>query len=294
MPSKMEELVNAYESTYSHGDLSFVPPEHELINDELKVKLRSIYEKMKDLNCDWWLAVVGVEGAGKTTLVTGILYEWSKIIGVPFLEMIEGNMAFDEMDALHIFDEFSKQRKRGNMKKYYPIWFDEAANTWQNRDSKSAFRSLFLKYANSMRVFNRLVVLCSTEFKQLDVVIREHRLKSLINIEKQGVYHYYNWEQLKVLNQRNEGKRDQNMWWTCTNYEFHGWFKHCESIEKIITEFKLRFFDRLDMLCKTLYANSLLKSLKQRIAMDELEREEEDDIKEIKHDDDTDVIEVKK
>jgi len=117
--------------------------------------------------------------------------------------------------------------------------------------------------------------MCATEFKQLDIVLREHRIKTLIRIERQGIYHYYNNDQLNWLTFNNQGRRDVHMKWNCTSYEHAGWFRHCPPIEKIINGFKMKFFERLDMEAKSLYAKRLYKKLEAHEAIRELDKEEE-------------------
>jgi hypothetical protein len=211
--------------------------------------------------------------SGKSSLAIAILWEWCKIVGISFADAIKDNIAFDEMDVLYVMRTFSKQREEGLSKRYYPWWFDEGANVFQNRDSHSSTRLIFLKYANAMRFFGRLIILCTPEFRQLDVYLREHRIKSLIRIERQGVYHYYDNEGMNWLTFKNKGVRDVHMKWNVASYRNAGRFWYCESIDKVIENMKRQFFRRLDMEIEALYIKLLTKKLVAKYKVDELSKE---------------------
>lgn len=277
--SILTELVQEYENTYKHPKLDFKMPEKPLVDDFIAQKTKSIYETMKRLNCDWFSVIIGAEGSGKTTFTSSYLLNYCLNAQIEFSDAINGNVAFDEFDILRWIAFLDKS------KEYYPIWCDEGSNVFFNRNSHSSLRGYTIKFLNTMRILKRFVVICATEFRQLDVILREHRIKSFIRIQpptqaeiEQGIriYHYYNYDQLIKLVAYNEGRRDSQYNWRCVESEHSGWFKHSPEIEKLIRQLKDQYLDRFQIEARMTYLKELYRKLEVKRILDETSKESDE------------------
>lgn len=257
------QLVQLYEDTYHLPmDVTFTPPTEPLIDEFMINKLYNIYNnKLLDASeggkeLDWWVVIVGGEGSGKSTMASDIIYEYCKTANLPFVDLIKTNVAFDE------FDIFKFIVNMDLTKKYQFIWGDEGANIFFNRESMSKLRKYSVKFANSMRFLRYFVVICSVELKQLDTIIRDHRVKSLIRIQEQGIYHYYNHEQILRLMLNNQRNRDSQFNWRAVEPENVGWFGWNPETKKLVDMLKMNYLVRFQMEAKQEYKKMILGKLK--------------------------------
>lgn len=243
--NELEKMwIDKYESTFGlpqtlrHG---FKLPEKPLIQMELAEKIYKMYDKMKNENIDWWVGIVGGEGVGKSTLATAILLEYCRVSGKDFMELLDKNVVFDDFEIMRFL-------ARANPDSLFDfIWADEGANVFFNRESNTSSRKKAMKCINAMRFKNYFMTICSVEIRQLDTIIRDHRLKTLIRVPKRGIYEYYDVDQIRQLLDRNKGRRDMQFKWHSVEPQLVGHYSRSESTEKIIKFLKDNYWARMQM-----------------------------------------------
>ena len=258
--AQTQELIQLYEETYKPPDVTFIEPKEPLVDEFLIQKIKNIRKKMSPksqggMETDWWTVIVGGEGTGKSTFASGFLYHYSKISSLDFPSAVSKNTAFDEFDIMRTIANLDINSK------YSFLWADEGSNIFFNRDSMSKTRKYSIKFANAMRFLHYFVAICAVELAQLDTVIRNHRVKTLIRIEKQGVYHYYNYTQMLKLLWKNRYKRDQDFNWYSVQPEHVGWFKHNDNTKQLVDALKRQYLVRFQMEVQHEYK----KMLKQKV-----------------------------
>jgi len=260
MTEAEEELINQFESTYEMPQMNFIPPTRRLLDPFIIKKLENIYAKQQDkkdggLECDWWTAIIGGEGTGKSTFAANYIWEYCKLANKDYVNGVKDGVAFDEFDMVRMISKIDPNVL------YNFIWADEGANVFFNRDSATIARKWSIKFANSMRFLRYFVVVCSVELKQLDTIIRDHRIKSLIRIQEHGIYHYYNHEQTVRLLARNHNNRDAGFNWRVSEPEHVGSFQFSEETKKIVDILKKNYLIRFGMEAKQEYTYMLRKKL---------------------------------
>lgn len=256
-----QELLDMYESTYDSPDIKFVEPTEPLVDNFILNKLSKIHNtvmKPKEeggLDADWWTVIVGNEGTGKSTFTNNFLYHYSKIANVDFVNTTIKNTAFDEFDMMRLISGIDIE------KPYQFIWADEGANIFFNRSSNTTARKYTVKFSNSMRFLHYMVAICSVEMSQLDVIFKNHRIKSLIRIENQGTYHYYNYRQLKTLMHFSKGLRDSEFPWHKVPPEHIGWFKQSNETKKVVDSLKKNYLKRFQIEARREYVKMVKKKL---------------------------------
>jgi len=255
-----QTLIQQFEHTYDLPDIGFTAPDKPMIDPFLKDKIKKIYAKMRDkkdggMECDWWIAIIGPEGIGKSTFAGGMLYEYCLNANMDFANLLKEYVAFDEFDMVRMISRVDPK----NMFNF--IWADEGANVFFNRDSATIARRWAMKFANAMRFLRYFVVVCSVELKQLDTIVRDHRIKSLIRIQEQGIYHYYNHDQMIRLMQVNGKARDSNFNWRAVEPEHVGYFYHSPQIKQLVDALKYNYLVRFQMEAKQEYTYMLRKKL---------------------------------
>lgn len=238
---KMKELLDKPDESIMNN---FSPPTQQLIDNRLREKIRKIYNLTQSIKCDWWTVIIGGEGTGKSTLADAILWEYSQIAGLNFPDQVTKNTAFDEFDVVKIIADLDLD----TLSQF--IWVDEGANTFFNRESGSGLRRFSIKFSNTMRFLQFFVVICSVELSQLDTIIRNHRIKSLIRIQEQGIYHYYNYDQISKILSMSSKMRDRQINWRLAEPEFVGWFKHSPETQNLVNGLKRRYLARFQVEAK--------------------------------------------
>lgn len=255
-----KKLMEQYEQLYEFNPQEVVLPDYDIIDSQLKSKIDSMVTKMQDdkdggQECDWWIAVIGTEGSGKTTLTSGMLKYYCEKTGKDFVGLLKSQVVFDDFEILRMISKMDIDGK------FNYIWADEGANVFFSRDSTSLARKYAAKFANSIRDLRPFVTICSVEMKQLDTIIRNHRVKVLIRIEKHGVYHYYNYDRLIRLMAKNKGLRDQEFNWAAVEPEFVGSFRKSMEMKKLADMLKRNYRARLQFEAKQDYTIQLRKKL---------------------------------
>jgi hypothetical protein len=253
-------LLDRYEETYKFEPQSVEIPTYDIIDDKLKGKVQNMVKLMQDddkggKECDWWTAIIGSEGTGKTTLATGYLLEFCKAVGINFIELLKTNVVFDEFEVIRMISKMDIDAK------FNYIWADEGANVFFNRDSSTTARRWSVRFSNAIRDTRPFVVICSVEQKQLDTIIRNHRVKSLIRIQEHGIYHYYNYNRMIELLRKNKGLRDQEFKWSSVEPEFVGTFRRSPEMKKLADMLKRNYRARMKMEAQQDYNIMLKKKL---------------------------------
>lgn len=251
-----QKLIAMYESMYKvPDDLTFKEPDKPLLDPKMIKHIEKIYNKMKEEHCDWWTVVVGPEGSGKSTFTIDMLWHYCQFANKDFLKLIIKNTAFEDTDLLKFIKYFDVDTN------FEFILADEGANVFFNRDSMSVTRKLAMNLVNSMRFLSYFVCVCSVDLSQLDTIIRDHRVKTLIHIEKQGTYHYYNRDQIIRLLNRNKSTRDSQFKWHIVEPEFMGEFIYNSETKRIVDMLKKQYMMRMKLKGEYEFNRQVLKML---------------------------------
>lgn len=245
---EIEELLKQYEATYELPEITFIPPNKQILDPFLRDRIDRIYHEMTVRRKDWWLLVAGPEGSGKTTMTTGVLWYWCQITGTDFFHQLNTNIVFDDDDMLRLIEKMDFKCN------FQYIWADEGSNVFQNRESSKGPRKVFVKYANTVRKYQPFIVIDAVEMKQLDTILLNHRIKSMIRIQEPGIYHYFNEKQFQRLLMINEKRRDKYFNWSSVEPEHVGTFG-----------FSKEFSDLADMLKDNYMARLKIEAGQQRI-----------------------------
>lgn len=320
MKDEMQQQINKlYEETYS----DFVIPEINLstpriIDTQLANAVRQMYAQTRDKDEitydengnpivdfngkpvlgqeeDRWIAIVGYNGKGKSTLASGIILEWCKIAGLNISELAKTNIAFDEDDILRFFwsnflvnldsnyfkkfgvENYMQMKKKTGMLKHQYLWADEGANVFFNRDSMGKGRTTGIKFVNAMRVMRCLVVVCAVELSQLDTIIKEQRVKTIIRIQEQGIYQYYGKDQIDRLFADWDRRRDRDINWKIEPL-FGGRFSYNPEIKRVVDAVKYQSLLRTGVQALALSMRLKNKRIRmiEEILMDNDEKSEGD------------------
>lgn len=281
--NSLADLILEYDSLYEPSDIPFNPPKASLIDERLRNELRQIIVRMGD-GCplckrfpsppecprchgrggqaiDWWVLIVAPEGEGKSSLAIGILVEYCKLvkeitgITINFEEAAKKFIIFDDFDFMRVV------MKLNSSTPYNFILADEGSSLWQNRESMSRTRRTSTKFINVMRFLKCFVVTCAVDIAQLDVVLKEHRIKSLIRIPHRGIYAYYNRDRLAKIYKRNKGNRSLTWSWRGIAPLFTGRFGWSEDLEKFLKALKIAYIKRFQLEAKRSYYKELISRL---------------------------------
>ncbi len=288
IPSKkpvkgLDELIAEYDKLYE-VDFTFNPPSYPLVDGRLIREIEGTVIRMQDgcpickkfpsnpecLTChgkggqalDWWTIIVGPEGSGKSTFAVDYIYEYCKAVEritgleVDFVATAKKFTIFDDFDLMRVIFKINPRLDR-----YQFIFGDEGANIFLNRESVSRTRRMAVKFMNVMRFLRCFVVVCTVDLSQLDVILREHRIKSLVRIAKQGEYHYYSRSRISTLFSRNSGRKSLTWNWRGIPPDFMGRYKFSPEIKDLIEALKLNYSERFRMEAKRQYYAELIKRL---------------------------------
>lgn len=272
----LNELIEEYDQTYK-VDMIFTPPKEQLIDDKMKNRIQRIIRRMQDMcpyckrypsnpNCehchgeagqeiDWIFVICGAEGSGKSTLAAAILWEYCSMVGLSFEKLSKDNIVFDDFDLIRTITKLDET------KKMQFLFVDEGNNAFLNRESMTQTRTMAIKLLNTMRFKRFFTVLCSVDISQLDIVLREHRIKALIRIEKPGVYHYYDRKRLAKLYYVNEKRRTLTWDWGNVIPCFMGNYKFSPEIKQLIEQLKVNYIRRFKLEASRTYYRELKKRL---------------------------------
>lgn len=153
----------------------------------------SIYQKIKELNIDWFILIVGLEGSGKSSLALNLFARFCQLSNYSIPDTLLRTLIYDEDELLRFISTLSPEEK------YLPILLDEGANILFNRESMNVKRNYILKFFNVMRFLNSIMIICSPNIKFIDKNVKTHRVKSVFYIPQRGVYWYYDKQQLDVM-----------------------------------------------------------------------------------------------
>lgn len=136
-----------------------------LMTDLLKILAEDMRRNVA-ANYDNVIAVVGAEGSGKSNLAWQICHAYDE--------------GFD-LNKQYVYgaeDFREKLREGGDLGRTF--WMDEGSNIANNRDWQSTGSKDFIQILEMMRSRGWTLVFCIPAFERLDVYIREHRIRYLI------------------------------------------------------------------------------------------------------------------
>lgn len=131
--------------------------------------LKLLAEDMKrnvDSHYDNVIAVVGAEGSGKSNLAWQICHAYDEYFDV-------------KKQYVYSAEDFREKLREGAALGS-TFWMDEGSNIANNRDWQSVSSKDFIQILEMMRSRGWTLVFCIPSFERLDVYIREHRIRYLI------------------------------------------------------------------------------------------------------------------
>lgn len=136
-----------------------------------------------DKEGDSFTVIVGKEGSGKTTLAIQIA-AWTS----PETFDIK-HICYNAGQYLKKIKELIALKKSGELKEKCSILLDEAALDLFSRKSMSKTNTDLSQVFFIQRILNAHVILCIPDFYGLDTIVREHRVATLITMQKsKGTY----------------------------------------------------------------------------------------------------------
>lgn len=201
-----------------------------LLDDTCKYIVERILEKTKEMNIDWFLAIVGGEGVGKSTLAINIFSYICKLCNYDPETTLHKTLIYDEDELLEYIANIDIE------KKYLPIILDEGANILFNRESINKKRSYILKFFNVMRFLNNIVIISTPNITFIDKNVRTHRLKSIFYIPSRSIYWYYDKSQIERMLQSETPKK-----WFWLEPSYIGTYGVNKKLEQITNQIKLNY-----------------------------------------------------
>lgn len=130
----------------------------ELLIDDMKKNIRNNFDNV--------VVVCGAEGSGKSNLAWQVCHAF--------------NPTFDlTTNYIYSSEDFRDKLKEGSDLKS-TFWMDEGSNIANNRDWQSLGNKDFISILEMMRSRGWTLVFCIPSFERLDVYIREHRIRYLL------------------------------------------------------------------------------------------------------------------
>lgn len=151
---------------------------------------------------DHFAVIVGDEGDGKSTLETQMCAFIS-----PGMDLKD--ICFDMQGYIKKLKEVAKDYRRNKLSKNdKSIGIDEGGLSLFSRESMSLSNRLLAKSFMVQRFLNVFVAICIPHYWSLDILIREHRIKTLIIITRRAKYKAIVGKGIKILNRL--GKKDKD------------------------------------------------------------------------------------
>ncbi len=222
-----EELVNTIRS------LNITEVNIEIDSKCIKT-ITNIVNKCRDMNIDWFIAIAGGEGVGKSTLALNVFALICKLVGFNPIDTLLRTLIYDEDELLKFISTVDPKEK------FLPLDLDEGANILFNRESMQVKRTYILKFFNVMRFLNAIVIIPTPNIKFIDKNVKAHRLKSIFYIPQRGVYWFYDKEQVDRMLASETTKK-----WYWVEPKTVGTFgvnKNLETITTLIKENYVRMF----------------------------------------------------
>jgi len=222
-----EELISTIRA------LNIIDVKLEIDNKAIKI-MTNIVKKCKELNIDWFIAVVGGEGVGKSTLALNLFSLVCKLNNMNPIEILLRTLIYDEDELLKFISSVNPKEK------FLALDLDEGANVLFNREAMQVKRNYILKFFNVMRFLNAIVFIPTPNIKFLDRNVKAHRIKSIFYIPSRGTYWFYNKEQVDRMLANETSKK-----WYWVEPKAVGSFgvnKELESIVNLIKENYIRMF----------------------------------------------------
>jgi hypothetical protein len=201
--------------------------------------VRKIHDRVITDNVDWFIVVVGGEGVGKSTLALAIYTLWCYLNKFSWKDMLLRTTVFDEDNFLKFLSTLNP------LERYLPILLDEGANILFNRESMKKQRLYVLKFFNVMRFLNYLTVICTPNIKFIDKNVRYHRVKTILYVERRGVYWYYDRKQIEYMMKLESQKQ-----WSWVEPSYTGTFGVNKEIEQLTTQLKQQYISNFSLQIK--------------------------------------------
>lgn len=127
----------------------------------------SVIEKDSNFIC----MIEGKSGSGKSICGLGILERWSKYIGMPF--DVKTNVVFDTKKMMYLLSELENKKKNGENIKGFPILFDEAGISMDNRQWHDHVHKIINDTAEVFRYLNLVLFITTPSRSRVDVKLRD-------------------------------------------------------------------------------------------------------------------------
>ena len=191
----------------------------------LKANLDTVKKDVKK-DYDAFIIMAGREGFGKSTFA----FQQAKYLDPTF-----------NLDRV-VFTADQFVEAVDNAEQYQAIVFDETMGYLSSRGSMSKFNRTLIKVMSEMRSKNLFIILCISNFFELDRYPAIHRSTGLIYIYKRASFGSYDYEKKKKLYLKGKKYYSYGVSPTfigrCTKYKVLDWNKYEEKKQNAIAEWQ--------------------------------------------------------
>lgn len=161
---------------------------------KLYLKLYNIYRHITTKDSDHFIVITGKEGWGKSTLA---------IQGAAVLspEFNLGNILYGKKSFVNKVRALAMQKKEcdGTYIKGQTFLMDEGNDFLFSREAMTPENKKIIRVLAKMRQLNACTIICIPRYKDLDRYIKDHRVDTLIIIEKDHKFTCYNKRAVEII-----------------------------------------------------------------------------------------------
>ena len=155
---------------------------------------------------DHFIVVVGKEGSGKSTLA----FQIASFISINFTDK---DIVFDMPQYVNQLQKVSQSFKKWKKKrKNSCIVIDEGGISLFSRESLSKGNKMLAKTFMIQRFLCVCTIICIPYYWNLDKLVRQHRVNTLITVKKRGYYFTVVGKGISILNKLGMKSPDKNLW----------------------------------------------------------------------------------